>query len=182
MALGLIAGLTTPSIAGPILLPDLSTTTSAAAPKIIPVRDSWAGGNDRRMFDWRFRRGGGLGFRSGNFGNHAFAHNFGDGGFRFRHHRRHFCCGDDGDALLGLGLGLGLGALAYDNYYDPYYYDSYPGYYYARGAYIGRSGFPALTSSGVTIATGRIGPGTIRSNLTTARVGSVFRPMLEAAG
>lgn len=131
VALGLIAGLTTPSIAGPILLPDLSTTTSAAAPKIIPVRDSWAGGNDRRMFDWRFRRGGGLGFRSGNFGNHAFAHNFGDGGFRFRHHRRHFCCGDDGDALLGLGLGLGLGALAYDNYYDPYYYDSYPGYYYA---------------------------------------------------
>ncbi|OHV90837.1 BA14K family protein [Mesorhizobium sp. ORS 3428] len=126
VALGLAAGVTTPSSAGPIQPPDLSTVTSTAAPTIIPVRDSWAGGNDRQMYDWRWRRGD---FR---WRGRHFSRDW-DGDWRFRHHHRHFCCGGDfdgGDALLGLGLGLGLGALAY-NYYNPYYYAPYPRYYYA---------------------------------------------------
>ncbi|MGT2465651.1 BA14K family protein [Mesorhizobium atlanticum] len=36
---------------------------------------------------------------------------------------------------LELGLGLGLGSLAYNNYYDPYYYDPYPRYYQPRRIY-----------------------------------------------
>jgi hypothetical protein len=123
MTLGLVVGLSAPSVAGPIQ-PDLPIAANAATPGIVPVRDSWAGGNDRQMMNnnwqWRLRRGGDWGWRSDR--------DWGGGDWRFRHHHRHF---DNGDAaLLGLGLGLGLGALAYDNYYDPYYYDSYPGYYY----------------------------------------------------
>ncbi|MEW6633244.1 MAG: BA14K family protein [Pseudomonadota bacterium] len=135
LALGLAAGATAPSLAGPILQPDLSTATSTAAPAVIPVRDSWAGGNDRQMYDWRFRRGGDFRWRNGgNFGNRHFSRNWNGGGdwrWRHRHHRYY----DGGDAaILGLGLGLGLGGLAYDNYYDPYY-DPYPRYYQPRRVY-----------------------------------------------
>ena len=45
LALGLVAGVTVPSVAGPILQPDLGVATNSAAPNIIPVRDGWAGGN-----------------------------------------------------------------------------------------------------------------------------------------
>lgn len=55
IALGLICGITAPSIAGPIMQPDLSVSAGIAAPMITPVRDGWAGGNDRR---WRHYRGG----------------------------------------------------------------------------------------------------------------------------
>ncbi|MBZ9670497.1 BA14K family protein [Mesorhizobium sp. ES1-3] len=139
ISLGLVAGLTVPSLAGPILQPDLSTATATPAPQIIPVRDSWAGGNDRPI--WRWRNGGGdFRFRSGNFsGQRHFSRNWnggnwnGNNNWRWRHHRRNF---DDGDAaILGLGLGLGLGSLAYNNYYDPYYYDSYPRYYHPHRYY-----------------------------------------------
>ncbi|MDG4880011.1 BA14K family protein [Mesorhizobium sp. WSM4884] len=142
MALGLMAGLTAPSIAGPILQPDLSAATSTAAPAIIPVRDSWAGGNNYspQMYDWRWRRGGdwqGRDFRwrGGDWRDRHFSRDWDGGDWRWRHHRHHRSF-DSGDAaLLGLGLGLGLGSLAYNNYYDPYYYDPYPRYYHPRRIY-----------------------------------------------
>jgi len=141
LVLGLAVGVTTPSIAGPILQPDLSTATSTAAPKVIPVRDSWAGGNNYspRMYDWRWRRGGdwrGRDFRwrGGDFRGRHFSRNWDGGGWddgwRWRHHRHHRHFGGGEAALLGLGLGLGLGSLAYGNYYDPY-----PRYYHPRRVY-----------------------------------------------
>jgi hypothetical protein len=142
MSLGLVAGLTVPSLAGPILQPDLLIPTSSAAPGITPVRDEWAGGNDRQMYeDWRWRNRGGDGrWRSGNFRERNFSRNWNggngnwDGGnnnWRWRHHRHHRDF-DGGDAaILGLGLGLGLGSLAY----NPYYYDPYPRYYQPRRIY-----------------------------------------------
>ncbi|MBZ9819308.1 BA14K family protein [Mesorhizobium sp. CA4] len=142
VALGLFAGLTVPSTAGPVLQPDMSTVTSTAASKIIPVRDSWAGGNNRQqMFDWRWRRGGdwrGRDFRwrGDDFRARHFSRNWDGGDWRWRHHRHHHRGFDSGDAaLLGLGLGLGLGSLAYNNYYDPYYYDPYPRYVQPRRIY-----------------------------------------------
>ncbi|PBC12190.1 BA14K family protein [Mesorhizobium sp. WSM3859] len=147
LALGLAAGVTAPSVAGPILQPDLSPATSAVAPTIVPVRDSWAGGNNYspQMYDWRWRRGGewrGRDFRRD--GNRHFSRNWdrnwdrdrwnGDGDWRWRHHhRRHFR--DSDAAILGLGLGLGLGSLAYNNYYGPDYYDPYPRYVQPRRIY-----------------------------------------------
>lgn len=137
LALGLVAGVTAPSVAGPILQPDLVPATNTAAPKIIPVRDSWAGGNSNGNFqDWRWHRGGDFRWRGGN---RHFSRNWdggrwnGGGDWRWRHHRRHFRGGDA--AILGLGLGLGLGSMAYDNYYDPYYYDPYPRYVQPRRVY-----------------------------------------------
>ncbi|WFP73444.1 BA14K family protein [Mesorhizobium sp. WSM4906] len=136
MALSLMAGLTAASIAGPILQPDLSTAAGTAAPTVIPIRDSWAGGNNYspQMYDWRWRRGGDFRWRGGDFRGRHFSRSWDGGGWdggdwrwRYRHHR-HFRSGDA--ALLGLGLGLGLGALAYDNYYDPY-----PRYYQPRRIY-----------------------------------------------
>ncbi|TIX57786.1 MAG: BA14K family protein, partial [Mesorhizobium sp.] len=56
LTLGLVAGVTAPSLAGPILEPDLSVPANLAAPGITPVRDEWAGGNDRQLQeDWRWR-------------------------------------------------------------------------------------------------------------------------------
>lgn len=146
LALGLVAGVTAPSVAGPILQPDLGVATNTAAPTIIPVRDSWAGGNNYspQMYDWRWRRGGewrGRDFRRD--GNRHFSRNWdrnwdggrwnGDGDWRWRHrHHRHFRGGDA--AILGLGLGLGLGSM-YGNYYDPYSYDPYPRYVQPRRIY-----------------------------------------------
>jgi len=138
LALGLVAGVTAPSVAGPILQPDLGVATNIAAPTIIPVRDSWAGGNNNGGFEnWRWRyRGGDSRWR----GDRHFSRNWdggnwnGDGDWRWRHHHhRHFR--DSDAALLGLGLGLGLGSLAYNNYYDPYYYDPYPRYVQPRRIY-----------------------------------------------
>lgn len=138
LALGLVAGAVAPSSAGPILQPDLAVAKNTATPKIIPVRDSWAGGNNNGgMQNWRWRRGGDFRWRGGN---RHFSRNW-DGGrwnnggdWRWRHHhRRHFRGGDA--AILGLGLGLGLGGLAYDNYYDPYQYDYYPRYVQPRRVY-----------------------------------------------
>jgi hypothetical protein len=116
MTLGLVAGLTAPSLAGPILQPDLSIPVNSAASGITPVRDGWAGNNDRNVYqDWRWRN------RGSNFRERRFSRNWDNGDdwrWRRHHHRRHFRGGDA--ALLGLGLGLGLGSLAYGNYYDPY--------------------------------------------------------------
>jgi hypothetical protein len=139
LALGLVAGVTAQSVAGPILQPDLGVATSTAAPTIIPVRDSWAGGNNNGggFQDWRWRhRGGDFRWRGGDrqFSRHWDGGNWDGGGdWRWRHHRRHFR--DSDAAILGLGLGLGLGSLAYGNYYDPYYYDPYPRYVQPRRIY-----------------------------------------------
>ncbi|SFO25266.1 BA14K-like protein [Mesorhizobium sp. NFR06] len=142
VALGLMTGQAAPSIAGPILQPDLSVATSTAAPTIIPVRDSWAGGNNYspQMYDWRWRRGGdwrGRDFRwrGGDFRGRHFSRDWDGGDWRWRHHRHHRHFDSGAAALLGLGLGLGLGSLAYNNYYDPYYYDAYPRYYQPRRIY-----------------------------------------------
>ena len=130
MSLGLAVSLTVPSLAGPILQPDLLPAASTA-PKIVPVRDSWAGNNNsgRVYQDWRYRRGGDFRWRGGN---RHFSRDWDRGNWRWRHHRRHY--GGDA-AILGLGLGLGLGSLAYGNYYDPYYYNPYPRYYQPRRIY-----------------------------------------------
>jgi len=145
LALGLVAGVTVPSVAGPILQPNLGVATNTAAPNVIPVRDGWAGGNNGNggMQNWRWRHGGDF-RRGGDFrwrgGHRNFARNWdggrwdGGGDWRWRHHHgRHFRESDA--AILGLGLGLGLGGLAYDNYYDPYQYDYYPRYVQPRRVY-----------------------------------------------
>ncbi|TPN81518.1 BA14K family protein [Mesorhizobium sp. CU2] len=134
LALGLVAGVTAPSVAGPILQPDLGAPTNNAAPNIIPVRDSWAGNNNASNFEnWRWRNGrGDYRWRGGN---RNFSRNWDNGGdWRWRHHRHHRRF-DGGDAaILGLGLGLGLGSV-YGNYYDPYQYDYYPRYVQPRRVY-----------------------------------------------
>src|SRR4051794_32553897 len=55
IALGLVAGLSAPSLAGPMSEPLLPVAANAAASDIVQVRDSWAGGNDQY---WRFRNNG----------------------------------------------------------------------------------------------------------------------------
>ncbi|ESX16226.1 MULTISPECIES: BA14K family protein [unclassified Mesorhizobium] len=142
LALGLFSGLTAPSAAGPILQPDLSVPASTALSDITPVRDSWAGGNDRRSFnDWQWRRHDGRRFaRSGNWNNGNWNGGNWNGGdnWRWRHHRHHR--GRDFDtgaaAVLGLGLGLGLGSIYNNGYYnngnynDGYYVQPAPRRYY----------------------------------------------------
>ncbi|ESX90463.1 BA14K family protein [Mesorhizobium sp. LNJC405B00] len=133
LALGLFSGLTAPSAAGPILQPDLSVPASTALSDITPVRDSWAGGNDRRSFnDWQWRRHDSRRFaRSGNWNNGNWNGGNWNGGdnWRWRHHRHHR--GRDFDsgaaAVLGLGLGLGLGSIYNNGYYNNGYYND--GYY-----------------------------------------------------
>lgn len=124
IALGIVSGITAPSAAGPILQPDLSIPASTAAPTVTPVRDSWAGGNNRSPSnnDWRWRRSGQW---NGN------RHWNGGDDWRWRHGRRHYHGRnyDDGAAaILGLGLGLGLGSM-YNNYN---YYDAPPPRRYYR--------------------------------------------------
>ncbi|CAH2403274.1 BA14K family protein [Mesorhizobium ventifaucium] len=142
LALGLVSGITAPSTAGPIMQPDLSVPASTAAPNITPVRDSWAGGNDRRFnSNWQWRRHDGRRFaRSGNWnrGNWNRGNwNRGNwnGGRHWRQNRGRYGGGyygryyDDDNgaaALLGLGLGFGLGSL-YQGYYNQGYYNR--GYY-----------------------------------------------------
>ncbi|ESY19728.1 MULTISPECIES: BA14K family protein [unclassified Mesorhizobium] len=133
LALGLFSGLTAPSAAGPILQPNLAVPTSTTLSDITPVRDSWAGGNDRRSFnDWQWRRHDGRRFaRSGNWNNGNWNGGNWNGGdnWRWRHHRHHR--GRDFDsgaaAVLGLGLGLGLGSIYNNGYYNNGYYND--GYY-----------------------------------------------------
>jgi len=117
MTLGLLAGLTVPSLAGPILQPDPSVPANLAAPEILPVRDDWAGNNDRQD-DWRWRRYDGRRW-SNDFGERRFTNDWDDGSWnddwrpRRHHHRRHF----NGSALY-LGLGLGIPAYQYYNNYQ----------------------------------------------------------------
>ncbi|BCG79831.1 BA14K family protein [Mesorhizobium sp. 113-3-3] len=126
VALGIISGITAPSAAGPFMQPDLALPTNTA---VTPVRDGWAGGNNRPVYndDWRWRR-------SGNWNGRR--HWNGDGNWnggddwrwRRHHHRRYY---DDGAgaAILGLGLGLGLSSM-YNNYN---YYDAPPRRHYRAG-------------------------------------------------
>jgi len=130
IALGLVAGLSAPSLAGPLPKPLLPA--NAAASDIVQVRDVWAGGNDRQIWRWRnqgFRQwqgGKDWRWRSDNFRGRHFARSYKwknggwDDDWRWRyhhHHRRHF---DDSAFFLGLGLGL----PAYGGYYGgPTYYE-----------------------------------------------------------
>ncbi|UVK45977.1 BA14K family protein [Mesorhizobium sp. AR07] len=131
IALGILSGVTAPSAAGPMMQPDLSIPTSTAAPTVTPVRDSWAGGNDRQFNgdNWRWRRSGNWnGGRHWNGGGNWNGGRHWDRG-GWRHHYRGGGYYDDGAAaVLGLGLGLGLGSM-YNNY-D--YYDAPPPRRYYR--------------------------------------------------
>lgn len=137
MALGLLAGLSAPSLAGPIAKPVLPVPVNAVAPEIVPVRDSWAGGNDRRMHsDWRWRnRHGARQWRGGSDNwrwrgrNEAWRWRDGNDGWRRRHHRHHRRHYNDSAIYFGLGLGL----PAYNYYRGPSYYE--PGYYPPRRHY-----------------------------------------------
>jgi hypothetical protein len=128
IALGILSGVTAPSAAGPILQPNMSIPTSTAAPTVTPVRDEWAGGNNRQFNnEWRWRRHDGRRNWNGNHGNW-------NGGDNWRWRRHHYRGGryhDDGAAaLLGLGLGLGIGSM-YNNY--DYYNAPPPRRYYRAG-------------------------------------------------
>ncbi|TGR73242.1 BA14K family protein, partial [Mesorhizobium sp. M1C.F.Ca.ET.189.01.1.1] len=69
IALGIVSGVTAPSAAGPILQPDVSIPASTAAPTVTPVREGWAGGNNRSFNnDWRWRRSGNWNGRHWNGG------------------------------------------------------------------------------------------------------------------
>lgn len=120
MTLGLLAGLTAPSLAGPVLQPDLSVPANAAAPEITPVRDEWAG-NRQSEEDWNWRLHDGRRW-SNNFGERRFFRsndwdngNWNNDDWRWRrhHHRRHF-----NDSSIYLGLGLGIPAYQYFNNYE----------------------------------------------------------------
>jgi hypothetical protein len=145
IALGILSGITAPSAAGPILQPDLSIPTSTAA-AITPVRDEWAGGNDRQFNNdnWRWRRhdgrrwnrdnwnGGNWNGGNWNGGNWNGGNWNGGDNWRWRHRHYHGGYYDDGAgaaAILGLGLGLGLGSM-YNNYN---YYDAPPRRHYRAG-------------------------------------------------
>ena len=140
LALGLVSGLSAPSMAGPILQPDVSLPTAAAAPKIVPVREGWAGGNQRWIPNRNF-----AGARNWNRGNwnggnwnggrrwHGGRHWHG-GGYHGGYHGGGYY--DSGAAgLLGLGLGFGLGSLYNNGYYNNGYYNGYyaPRHYYRAG-------------------------------------------------
>ncbi|TPN15988.1 BA14K family protein [Mesorhizobium sp. B2-1-3] len=137
IALGIFSGITAPSAAGPILQPELSIPASTAAPTVTPVRDSWAGGNNRSFNnDWRWRRSGG--WNRGDWGGRHWSgrhwsgrHWNGGDDWRWRrhHYRGRYYDDSAGAAILGLGLGLGLGSM-YNNYN---YYDAPPRRYYRAG-------------------------------------------------
>ncbi|MER8576132.1 BA14K family protein [Mesorhizobium sp. M1338] len=134
IALGIVSGITAPSAAGPIMQPTLSIPTSTAAPTVTPIRDEWAGGNDRQFYgdNWRWRRHDGR--RYWNHDNWRRGNWDGGNDWRWRHGRHHYRGGryyDDGAAaLLGLGLGLSLGSM-YNNY--NYYDRPAPRRYYRAG-------------------------------------------------
>jgi hypothetical protein len=138
IALGIVSGITAPSHAAPIQLPVMSIPASTEAPTIMPVRDNWAGGNNRVFNDeWRLRRHEGRRHWSGgnwNGGNWNGGNWNGGDDWRWRHHHRHYRGRyyDDGAgaAILGLGLGLGLGSM-YNNY--DYYDAPRPRRYYRAG-------------------------------------------------
>ncbi|PAQ07240.1 BA14K family protein [Mesorhizobium temperatum] len=139
ITLGLLAGMAAPSLAGPIIQPDLPVPANAIAPEFVPVRESWAGGNDRQLDEWRWRRHGDAFKWRGRHdafkwrgrhddfrwrGRHEARRWHHDDGWRWRHrrhHRRHF-----NDSAIFFGLGLGLPAYHYYNNYNYYdYYDYY---------------------------------------------------------
>ncbi|WP_137933282.1 BA14K family protein [Mesorhizobium comanense] len=135
IALGIVSGITVPSYAGPILQPNLAIPASTAAPTATPVRDSWAGGNDRQQFNgdnFRWRRSGHWNRGNWDRGNWNRG-NWNRGDYRRWGHRHYRGGYDDGAAaVLGLGLGLGLGAM-YNNYNNYDYYAPAPRRYYRAG-------------------------------------------------
>jgi hypothetical protein len=154
LAFGLVSGLSAPSMAGPIQ-PDVPLPTAAAAPTITPVRDSWAGGNDRQFNNWQWRRHDGRRFaRSGNWNRRHWNRGNWNGGRHWRQNRGRYYGGgyygryydDNGAAaLLGLGLGFGLGSL-YQGYYNQGYYNRG---YYNNGYYAPRRYYRTLPSAHV---------------------------------
>ena len=142
MALGLVSGLSAPSMAGPIQ-PAVPLPSPATAAQIVPVRDGWAGGNDvwmrGRNFsgarNWNRGNWNGRNWNRGNWNRGNW-----NGGRHWRYNRGGYYGGgyyggyyDNGAAaLLGLGLGFGLGSL-YQGYYNNGYYNN--GYYAPRRYY-----------------------------------------------
>jgi hypothetical protein len=112
LALSLVAGLSAPTFAGPMPQIAPSVPAGATVPDVTPVRDSWAGGNDRRIWrhhrnwrgdHWRHRGWRGDGWRHHRHWRHH--------GWRYRHHYG-----------SGVFLGLGLGIPAYNYYVAPRHY------------------------------------------------------------
>jgi hypothetical protein len=116
MALGLAAGLSAPAHSGPMPQTVPSVPSSITAAEIVPVRDSWAGGNSHRDY-WRHNRGNshwqGNQWRRNNWHRPYYRDNW----HGHRNYRRHY--GGSG-IYFGLG-GFGLGP-AYDYYAPNYYY------------------------------------------------------------
>jgi BA14K-like protein len=136
LALGLVSGLSAPSVAGPIQ-PDVPLPTAVGAREIVPVRDGWAGGNDVWMRGRNFS--GPRNWNRGNWnGGRNWRHNrgryYGGGYYGGGYYGRNYGGYDDGAAaLLGLGLGFGLGSLYSNGYYNNGYYNN--GYYAPRRYY-----------------------------------------------
>jgi hypothetical protein len=162
LALGVVSGLSAPSMAGPIQ-PDVPLPAAAAAREIVPVRDGWAGGNNNvwmrgRNFsgarNWNRRNWNGGNWNRGNWnrrnwnrgnwnrGNWNGGRRWYGGGYYGRYY-------DDDDngaaALLGLGLGFGLGSL-YQGYYNQGYYNRG---YYNNGYYAPRRYYRTLSNAHV---------------------------------
>lgn len=97
IAVGLIVGLATPLVAGP--MPQSIPVAPAADTGLIQVRDSWAGGNDRNRSNiWRHHRG----WRGDHWRGGRHHWRGGRDYWRYRHHRRHY---------RGSGLYFGLGVV-----------------------------------------------------------------------
>lgn len=139
IALGIFSGITAPSAAGPIMQPDLAIPLTTAAPTVTPVREGWAGGNNRSFNnDWRWRRSGGWNrgnwdrrdWNRGDWNRRNWSGRHWNGGddwrWRRHHYRGRYYDDAAGAAILGLGLGLGLGST-YNNYN---YYEAPPRRYY----------------------------------------------------
>ncbi|OQM77408.1 BA14K family protein [Manganibacter manganicus] len=102
-AFGLTAALSLPAVAGPISQPVPSVPAASTPAQIVPVRDSWAGGNDHH----RWRR-------------HSYNRHHWRGHRWHRRHYRHRHWHGGSGIYFGLGA-FGLGAPYYynDRYYRP---------------------------------------------------------------
>lgn len=109
LALGLAAGLSAPTFAGPMpqTVPSVPSTTSA--PEILPVREGWAGTQQREMYWPRNNRR--------HWNGERWRHHNDWRRDRWRHHnnwRRHH------RHYNGSGIYFGLGALGIGPAYDYY--------------------------------------------------------------
>lgn len=175
LALGLMAGLSAPAFAGPIAKPVLPMPANAVAPEIVPVRESWAGGNDRRS------ESGAIGTAPGS-GAVAM---IGDGAVATKP-------GDGVTTTTGAGATVVITAVTstIPRSISAWVSGCPPTTIIAGraimsrattrlGVSIARSDFPAPMSAGATTAIGPIALGTTRSSPMAVRASSAGRPIAE---